>query len=210
MISHDEWRAALDERFGHDLRTSMEAARVAVCGLGGLGSNISIALARSGVGTLHLIDFDRVDISNLNRQQYEIAQLGMEKTTALRETLARIAPFCTVVTDTLRICEQDIPTLFEHDGIICEAFDTPEAKAMLVQGVREHHPHTPIVSGSGMAGLESANTIRTRRVSKNFYLCGDETSDVASGAGLAAPRVLACAAHEALTVMRLIAGKTEA
>ena len=114
MISHDEWRAALDERFGRDLRTSMEAARVAVCGLGGLGSNISIALARSGVGTLHLIDFDRVDISNLNRQQYEIAQLGMEKTTALRETLARIAPFCTVVTETLCIREQDIPTLFEH------------------------------------------------------------------------------------------------
>jgi len=210
MISHDEWRAALDERFGRDLRTRMEAARVAVCGLGGLGSNISIALARSGIGTLHLIDFDRVDISNLNRQQYEIAQLGMEKTVALRETLTRIAPFCIVETETMRIREQDIPTLFEHDGIVCEAFDKPEAKAMLVQGVREHYPQTPIVSGSGMAGIGSANSIRTRRVSKNFYLCGDATSDVASGAGLAAPRVLACAAHEALTVMRLIAGEAEA
>jgi sulfur carrier protein ThiS adenylyltransferase len=210
MISHDEWRAALDERFGCELRTRMEAARVAVCGLGGLGSNISIALARSGIGTLHLIDFDRVDISNLNRQQYEIAQLGMEKTIALRETLVRIAPFCTVVTETLRIREQDIPTLFEHDGIVCEAFDKPEAKAMLVQGVREYYPSTPIVSGSGMAGIDSANSICTRRISKNFYLCGDGTSDVASGAGLAAPRVLACAAHEALTVMRLIANETEA
>ena len=66
----EEWEQALIQRHGAELHRKISAARVAVCGLGGLGSNIAIALARTGVGCLHLIDFDRVDITNLNRQQY--------------------------------------------------------------------------------------------------------------------------------------------
>ena len=76
-ITRNEWQAALDERFGRELRERFEGARVAVCGLGGLGSNVAIALARSGVGCLHLIDFDRVDIATVNRQPYEVSQLGI-------------------------------------------------------------------------------------------------------------------------------------
>jgi sulfur carrier protein ThiS adenylyltransferase len=132
------------------------------------------------------------------------------KTEALSETLARIAPYCNVEAQVMRITAGDLPGLFDRDDIVCEAFDNPEAKAMLVQGVLEHYPGKPLVSGSGMAGIGSANDICTRQVSKNFYLCGDGVSDVADGLGLAAPRVLACAAHEALMIMRLIAGETEA
>ena len=64
--TEEEMRAALIERHGEEIQQRFAAASVAVCGLGGLGSNIAIALARAGVGHLHLIDFDRVDISNLN------------------------------------------------------------------------------------------------------------------------------------------------
>lgn len=209
-LTHDEWRAALDERFGRQLRERFEASRVAICGLGGLGSNVAIALARSGVGTLDLFDFDRVDVTNLNRQQYEVSQLGQLKTEAFSENIARIAPFCRVNARTLRITEEDIPGLFDADDVVCECFDDPVAKAMLVQGVREAYPDTPLVAASGMAGLSTANTIRTRKVGRNLYLCGDGTSDVADGLALAAPRVLACAAHEAHMVLRLLAGEREA
>ena len=209
-ITRDEWRAALDERFGRELRERFEDARVAVCGLGGLGSNVAIALARSGVGCLHLIDFDRVDITNLNRQQYEVSQLGMPKTEALPQNLARIAPYCQVVAQTLKISEQDIPGLFDEDDIVCECFDKPEAKAMLVQGVLETYPGKPLVAASGMAGLSSANTIRTRKVGRSLYLCGDGQSDVSDGLGLVSSRVLACAAHEAHMVLRLLAGEVDA
>ena len=209
-ITRDEWRAALDERFGRELRERFESARVAVCGLGGLGSNVAIALARSGVGCLHLIDFDRVDITNLNRQQYEVSQLGMPKTEALPQNLARIAPYCQVVAQTLKISEQDIPGLFDDDDIVCECFDKPEAKAMLVQGVLETYPGKPLVAASGMAGLSSANTIRTRKVGRSLYLCGDGQSDVSDGLGLVSSRVLACAAHEAHMVLRLLAGEVDA
>ena len=207
--SREVMREALNIRHGEDLQNKISAARVAVCGLGGLGSNIAIALARAGVGHLHLIDFDRVDLTNLNRQQYAVGQLGQYKTDALRETLSLVSPYCDVTCDTVRVTEENLPDLLKTEDYICEAFDRAEAKAMLVSGVLEHFPEKYLVAGSGLAGLGSANTIQARRVSKRFYLCGDGTSDSSVGLGLVASRVLVCAAHEANMILRLIAGETE-
>ena len=207
--SREVMREALNIRHGEELQNKISAARVAVCGLGGLGSNIAIALARAGVGHLHLIDFDRVDLTNLNRQQYAVGQLGQDKTDALRETLSLVSPYCDVTCDTIKVTEENLPELLKNEDYICEAFDRAEAKAMLVSGVLEHFPEKYLVAGSGLAGLGSANTIQTRRVSKRFYLCGDGTSDSSVGLGLVASRVLVCAAHEANMILRLIAGETE-
>ena len=207
--SREVMREALNIRHGEELQDKISAARVAVCGLGGLGSNIAIALARAGVGHLHLIDFDRVDLTNLNRQQYAVGQLGQYKTDALRETLSLVSPYCDVTCDTIKVTEENLPDLLRNEDYICEAFDRAEAKAMLVSGVLEHFPEKYLVAGSGLAGLGSANTIQTRRVSKRFYLCGDGTSDSSVGLGLVASRVLVCAAHEANMILRLIAGETE-
>lgn len=207
--SREVMREALNIRHGEDLQNKISAARVAVCGLGGLGSNIAIALARAGVGHLHLIDFDRVDLTNLNRQQYAVGQLGQYKTDALRETLSLVSPYCDVTCDTVRVTDENLPDLLRNEGYICEAFDRAEAKAMLVSGVLEHFPEKYLVAASGLAGLGSANTIQTRRVSQRFYLCGDGTSDSSVGLGLVASRVLVCAAHEANMILRLIAGERE-
>lgn len=207
--SREVMREALNIRHGEDLQNKISAARVAVCGLGGLGSNIAIALARAGVGHLHLIDFDRVDLTNLNRQQYAVGQLGQYKTDALRETLSLVSPYCDVTCDTIKVTEENLPDLLRNEDYICEAFDRAEAKAMLVSGVLEHFPEKYLVAGSGLAGLGSANTIQTRRVSQRFYLCGDGTSDSSVGLGLVASRVLVCAAHEANMILRLIAGERE-
>ena len=207
--SREVMRDALNIRHGEELQDKISAARVAVCGLGGLGSNIAIALARAGVGHLHLIDFDRVDLTNLNRQQYAVGQLGQYKTDALRETLSLVSPYCDVTCDTVRVTEENLPDLLRNEDYICEAFDRAEAKAMLVSGVLEHFPEKYLVAASGLAGLGSANTIQTRRVSQRFYLCGDGTSDSSVGLGLVASRVLVCAAHEANIILRLIAGETE-
>ena len=207
--SREVMREALNIRHGEELQNKISAARVAVCGLGGLGSNIAIALARAGVGHLHLIDFDRVDLTNLNRQQYAVGQLGQYKTDALRETLSLVSPYCDVTCDTIQVTEENLPDLLKAEDYICEAFDRAEAKAMLVSGVLEHFPEKYLVAGSGLAGLGSANTIQTRRVSQRFYLCGDGTSDSSVGLGLMASRVLVCAAHEANMILRLIAGERE-
>ena len=208
-LTKEEIYQSLAERHGEDMQKRLEKASIAICGLGGLGSNIAIALARAGVGKLHLIDFDRVDISNLNRQQYFPEQIRQFKTDALRETLAKIAPYCELVTDTIRLTEETIPEILCNDPIICEAFDRADAKAMLVNTVLEKFPEKYLIAGSGMAGMDSANAIHTRRIGKRFYLCGDGKSDLADGEGLFSSRVMICAAHQAHMVIRIIAVKSD-
>ena len=200
----EEWYAALSERHGEKIQKNFESATVAVCGLGGLGSNIAFALARAGVGKLILIDFDSVDITNLHRQQYKASQIGTNKTDALKDNLFEIAPYVAIETHSVRISENNAEELLEKADIICEAFDDADCKAMLVNLVTERMPEKYLVAASGMAGFGSANTIQTRRISKRFYLCGDGTSDVQSEGSLAASRVMICAAHQAHTVLRIL------
>ena len=205
----EEMLLALEERHGKELQSKFSKASVAICGLGGLGSNIAIALARAGIGKLILIDFDKVDLSNLNRQQYFVSQIGMYKTDALKVNLQQIAPYLEIEVHTVHITESNIKALLCNADIICEAFDQPEEKAMLVNGIRENFPDKYLAAGSGMAGMASANSIKTRRVTKRFYLCGDETSDVSDGIGLVSSRVMVCAAHQAHVVLRIIAEEYE-
>ncbi len=204
--TENEMLNALEKRIGKQLLSKFQSARVAVCGLGGLGSNIAISLARAGIGNLHIIDFDKVDISNLNRQQYFASQLGIYKTEAMLHNLKEISPYCKIKTDCIKINAENVKGLLENDDIICEAFDNPECKAMLVNNVIEKLPEKYIVSASGMAGIASANEIRTRRITKHFYICGDGVSDVSEDNSLFSSRVMACAAHQAHTVLRIIAG----
>ena len=205
----EEWYRALSERQGEKIQNIFESATVAICGLGGLGSNIAFALARAGIGKLILIDFDSVDITNLHRQQYKANQIGISKTQALRENLLEIAPYVTIETHSVRISENNAEELLEEADIICEAFDDAEYKAMLVNLVIEQMPEKYLVAASGMAGFGSANSIQTRRVSKQFYICGDEISDVKSEGSLVASRVMLCAAHQAHTVLRILTGQYE-
>ena len=197
---------ALNKRHGAPLKEKFSSATVAICGLGGLGSNIAIALARAGIRKLILIDFDRVDISNLHRQQYKAAQIGLYKTEALAENLAEIAPYTEANAVTVKITEENLAALLKDADVVCEALDNAEAKAMLVNGILEQLPDCYLVAASGMAGMDSPNTIQTRKVLKRFYLCGDEVSDAADTIGLVAPRVMLCAAHQAHTVLRILAG----
>ena len=207
--SKKEWANALIDRHGTTLHKRFSSATVAICGLGGLGSNIAIALARAGIGKLLLIDFDRVDITNLHRQQYKANQIGLYKADALAENLSEIAPYTEIQTVTAKITEENFTDLLKDADIVCEAFDNAESKAMLVNGILEQLPDCYLVAASGMAGMDTPNTIQTRKVMKRFYLCGDEASDAADTIGLVAPRVMLCAAHQAHTVLRILAGEYE-
>lgn len=202
--SYEEIYRALEQRHGAELQKKLSAASVAVCGLGGLGSNIAICLARAGIGRLHIIDFDRVDITNINRQQYFLEQIGQYKTDALKNTLEKINPYCKIITDCVKLTRENIPHILSEDHIICEAFDKAENKAELVNCVLENMREKYVVAASGMAGTDSADKIRTTRVMKRFYVCGDFESDIADGMGLVSSRVMVCAAHQAHKVIQII------
>lgn len=205
--SEEDMLCVLRQRHGKARQEKISSATVAICGLGGLGSNIAVSLARAGIGKLILMDFDCVDISNLHRQQYKASQVGISKTDALAENLLEIAPYITLETHNIRITEQNALPLLQQADIICEAFDNADAKAMLTNLVLTNMPEKYLVAASGMAGFGSANDIRTRRVSAHFYLCGDGVSDVADGIGLVSSRVMLCAAHQAHTVLRILTGE---
>ena len=144
---------------------------------------MAYALARIGVGHLHLIDFDVVDITNLNRQQYFMEHLGMYKTDALKSLLLKINPYLDIRTDCVKVTEENL--------------------------ISQHFPKKKLVSATGMAGYGSSNTIRTEHLMKNFYLCGDRVTEPGYGNGLMAPRVAICAAHEANMITRLLLGEEE-
>ena len=204
ILSKEEIQRALCERHSPAIQEKLDHAHVAIAGLGGLGSNIAFALARISIGHLHLIDFDRVDITNLNRQQYFMRHIGMYKTDALKEELLDINPYLDIRTDCIKVTDENLETLFCDAPIVCEAFDVPEAKAMLVNGILTRFPDKYLVCASGMAGFGNSNEIRTRQLGDHFYLCGDGVTEPAYGRGLMAPRVAICAGHEANLITELI------
>ena len=205
-ISREQLDQAFDARFPEEMRTKLRNARVAVAGLGGLGSNIAVMLARSGVGELLLVDFDTVDVTNLNRQMYLIPQLGKPKAEALPEILYQINPYLTYRSVCIKVTPDNVKELFSDYPIVCEAFDKPDVKAMLTEQILCYYPEKTLICGSGMAGYGSSNTIKTRKINDHFYICGDGVSGAMPGRGLMAPRVTICAAHEANMVLRCVLG----
>jgi sulfur carrier protein ThiS adenylyltransferase len=205
-----ELESMMVARHTPQVHSKVKVAKVAIAGLGGLGSNIAVMLARTGIGNLMLVDFDVVEPSNLNRQNYYISHLGLEKTVALKQQIKEINPFIDVMIKTVRVEQANVVELFTGYDIICEAFDNPEAKAMLVNTVLERLNDVKIVAASGMAGYTSSNHIKTERKMRNLYLCGDFENGARIGNGLMAPRVQICAGHQANMVLRLLLGLEEA
>lgn len=187
----------------------LKRGRVGIAGLGGLGSQIACALARVGVGTLVLVDYDVVEPSNLNRQQYFIDQIGMEKVDALKETLTRINPYVTLLTHNDILDPENIGPIFANVNIVVEAFDRADMKAMLMNTISRLYPDMYIIAASGLAGYEESNTIQTTRFSERIYIVGDQRTAAQPGTGLMAPRVGIAAHHQANLVIRILLGKEE-
>jgi len=204
--AREELEALLVSRHGPGVHERVRRARVGVAGCGGLGSTLAVALARTGVGGLVLVDFDVVEPSNLNRQQFFVDQIGERKVDALAANLARINPYVAIERHCLRLGAGDVPALFAGVDVVAECFDDPAAKAELAGAMRAHLPATPLVTVSGIAGYGPAQAIASRRVLGNVFLIGDGESGARPGRGLLAPRVTVAAGHQASVVLRLLLG----
>jgi sulfur carrier protein ThiS adenylyltransferase len=183
--------------------TVLRQSSVGVAGAGGLGSNVAVALARAGVGRLVIADFDRIEPSNLNRQQYFIYQVGERKVEALRENLLAINPYSVYEIHEVRINRRNAATIFAWVDVLVEAFDRAEAKEMLIESSLAKFPGRPIIAASGLAGYGSNHKIRSRRMG-NLYICGDESSQCPMGVTPMAPRVAVVAAMQANLVVELL------
>ncbi len=209
MPPPEDLEALMVARHTPGIHQKLKSACVGIAGLGGLGSNIAVALARIGVGRLILVDFDVVEPSNLNRQHYFVDQIGMLKPEALHATLKRVNPHIAIETHPVRLVPVNIQKIFASVDVLAEAFDRAEEKAMLIETTIKVFPNTPVVAASGLAGYDSANQIQTRKVRHNLYVCGDGESAARPGHGLMAPRVGVAAHHQANAIMRLLLGEKE-
>ena len=184
----------------------LKKTRVCILGLGGLGSNVAVLLARSGIGSLKLVDFDTVEASNLNRQQYRISHIGIKKTEAMKSIIREINPFVEVDILDIKVDRENIYSAVGDIEILVEAFDRAETKAMILEELLTDK-NKIVISASGMAGLGSANEIVTKKIKDNFYLIGDNYSDYEEYLGIMSTRVMLCASHQANMVLRLILGE---
>ena len=187
-----------------EIKTHLGKFRVGIAGAGGLGSNCAVALARCGVGTLVLSDFDVIEESNLNRQYYFYDQIGMLKTVALKENIARINPDVFVVIHQKKLDRKNIPEIFSGCDVIVEAFDGSEMKMMLIETVQLTMSETPLVIGSGLAGWGKSETIKCRKIDDFLYVCGDEASEVSDILPSMAPRVGIVANLQANVVIEIL------
>ena len=190
----------------HRDRAVLEALRrstVGIAGAGGLGSTVAVSLARAGVGRLVIADFDSIEPSNLNRQQYTIDQVGRVKVEALKENLLRINPFSVYEIHAVRITRKNATDIFRSVDVLVEALDRAEAKEMLIETCLRRYPGRPIVAASGLAGYGKNRALHTRRLG-NLFICGDEDSQSPKGVSPMAPRVGIVANMQANLVVELL------
>ena len=180
--------------------------RVAVLGCGGLGSNVAAMLVRAGVLSLALVDHDVVEADNLNRQLFFEDQVGVPKVEALSQTLRRIDSRVELHTYHDRIDTESILGFIDGADAIVEAVDGADTKALIVSACARQAPQVPLVCGSGIAGLGSANSIETFRLAEHVWVAGDLESDIREGHALASSRVMLVAAHQAQAVIRELIG----
>ena len=186
-------------------RRILESAVVGIAGAGGLGSNCAMHLVRAGVKKLVIADFDVVGESNLNRQFFFRDQLGRKKVDALAENLRRIEHDLSLDLRDVRLAPDNIDWTFSGCSVIVEAFDSADAKSMLLHALLPLGK--PIVSASGIAGWGRSLAIGQRRIGKNLILIGDTSSDVSNGLAPFSPRVGIAAAMEANAVVSLLLGE---
>jgi sulfur carrier protein ThiS adenylyltransferase len=187
-----------------EIKAHLSKFRVGIAGAGGLGSNCAVALARSGVGTLVIADYDVIEEANLNRQYYFTDQIGMNKTIALKENISRIKPDTIVIIHQKKLDRGNIAQIFTGCDIIVEAFDSSSMKEMLIETVQVEMPGIPVIVGSGMAGWGKTNDLRSRKIDDTLYVCGDESSEVTDNLPPLAPRVGIVANMQANVVIEIL------
>jgi sulfur carrier protein ThiS adenylyltransferase len=202
-----EYKQEFNARNNSEIIKNIDSYKIAIAGCGGLGSNIAQMLVRSGIERLKVVDFDKVCISNLNRQFYFTEDLEKLKTEALEKNLKKINPSVQTEKYSVRVTENNFDVLFREVDILIEAFDNVESKKMIFDLFVSLNDKTKyLICASGMAGLGRGNDITSKRLGENIYICGDFKTEPTEKNGIMAPRVMLTAAHQANIVLRIIAG----
>lgn len=202
----DTFEQGLGRYFSPEALARIRGVRVGVAGAGGLGSNCAQLLVRSGFTDFVIVDEDVIEASNLNRQFYFSRQIGQPKAHALRENLLAINPCLHIQAVVQAVTPDNVDALFSDRQVVIEAFDRPQAKAMLV--ARCLGRNVFLVAASGLAGCGDTDAITTHRIRDNFFIVGDLKSAIGPDTPPLGPRVAVAAAKQADLVLGFALGRT--
>ena len=189
-----------------EIARKLKEASVGIAGAGGLGSNIAMALARAGVGHLLIVDFDKVEESNLNRQYYFRDQIGEFKVEAIRENIEKAVTTCHVELFNGKLKKGSMHQPFEEVDIVVEALDTASTKAEFIEDVLSNLPGKPLVGASGVAGYGGSERIKLERFG-DLYLVQDHDARPSDEDVLLSPKVGLFAHYQSNVVLELLMGE---
>lgn len=198
----DQIREKVLQRQDPLVNEKLKDAKVSILGCGGLGSNIAMTLARSGVGELYLYDFDRVEYSNINRQNYCLDELGGDKASLTKKKIETTLPYVKCHSQNIYLTAENMDSIVDRTDIFIEAFDNKESKTMLFDyfvGKKGKY----LITASGVSGLGDLANIRIKQI-ENVTMIGDFNSKPDQGLYLAYVGIMANL--EALTAIKIIKG----
>lgn len=204
LSNENEFFIQISKRNSPNSLNLFKKARIGIAGAGGIGSNLALNLARIGIGNLHIVDFDKVELVNLNRQNFYLKDIGKFKINALKEHILDINPFINIVCQNVKITSQNASEIFKNDDIVCEAFDDENAKSMLSDEILSNYDDKFVVATSGLAGYKIRNEFGVKSFGNRLFVCGDFSSDDIFEVGVMSPKVCMTAALCANVVVNLI------
>jgi molybdopterin/thiamine biosynthesis adenylyltransferase len=185
------------------------AARVFILGAGGLGSPVTMYLASAGVGHLVLADFDHVDLSNLQRQiLHGVADLGADKVSSARDTIAALNPGITVTTLNRAPDDDELDEQIGLADVVVDACDNFDTRFSLNRFCVKHA--TPLVSAAAVRFEGQISVFDSRDSNSPCYRClySDDSSEgeACSQVGVLAPLLGIIGSTQAVEVIKLIVG----
>ena len=196
----------MDKKKFEKISKKLKKSKVCIAGLGGLGSNAAISLARAGVGKLVLVDFDKVEKSNLSRQYYFLDQVGKYKVDALKDNIKKISPDIVVETYKLKLNKGSMEKPFKDVDVIIEALDNAKTKTAFIDEILCKLKDKPIVAASGVAGYGHSDRIATKKFG-NLCICYDELAKSSDDDILMAPKVVLMANWQANLALEILLGE---
>jgi sulfur carrier protein ThiS adenylyltransferase len=196
----------MDKEKSEKIKKKLRNSSIGIAGLGGLGSNAAVSLARAGIGKLVLVDFDKVEKSNLDRQYYFLDQVGKQKVDALKDNIKKINPEIKIETFDMKLNKGSMEKPFIDVNVVIEALDNAQTKTTFIEEILTKLKDKPIVAASGVAGFGHSERIVTKRLG-NLCICYDECAKSSDDDILIAPRVALMANWEANLAIEIILGE---
>ena len=182
-------------------------AHVVIIGMGGLGSPAAMYLASAGIGKLTLVDFDRVEISNLQRQLvHRTSDVGKPKVASARENLLAINPEISIETIDEKTDDFMLDKLAQLADVVVDASDNYETRFAINRACVEHR--TPLVSGAAIRFEGQVSVFDKRNADSPCYSClypeAGEEQETCSENGVLAPIVGIIGSIQAVETIKLI------